>query len=322
MSTVYEEVRDEAILALKDPVTGLYPNGTEWPYRMELMEVERLFLDPGYQRPPQLGFIARLLQSFDESLVSTLDVASRSDGRGAVMDGVQRLEMIRKVGKSTVWCAVYDGLTVADEARFFYRRNRDRKNVHPYYQFNAKLLMNDPAALAIAEIVRHQGFKLGIAANADDSLTAIRSIEDAYSFSSVARDESLSPTLHLIKRSIYGRKNAKDAAIISGFARFFQPFYDEEIDFDQLVNMVAETGPALLIGRAKDKVTGRANREAFAGALAREMIEAYNRRVAGPRRLSARLITTRLRAAPAKLPEGDLTSSQRRDAERRAVRER
>jgi hypothetical protein len=261
-----------------------------WPFEVRLLPTAQLLADPSYQRPPQQSFIAKLVGSFDETLVATLDVSDREDGSYAVLDGLQRLETLKKIGRPNVWCAVYDGMTVADEARFFYRRNRDRRSVHPFYQFRARVLMGEDRAQKIDRIVRGEGFRLNTSAAPDENITAVKATEDAYSYSSLARPESLSVTLHTIRASIFGRKGAKDGELIRGLGRFFQPFYDDELDFPHITEILQEVGPLNLIGRAKDKASGSRHGKSAGYEVARELLAIYNQeRKTG--KLSARMLT-------------------------------
>lgn len=261
-----------------------------WPFEVKLLTTASLMADSSYQRPPQKSFIAKMASSFDETLVATLDVAAREDGSFAVLDGLQRLETLRKIGRPNVWCAVYDGMSIADEARFFYRRNRERRSVHPFYQFRARVLMGEGRAKAIDRIVRGEGFRLNTSAAPDQNITAIKAVEDAFSYSSLARSESLSPTLHLIRGALFGRKGAKDGEVLRGLARFFQPFYDDEIDHAHLAEVLQHVGPINLIGQAKDKLAGGRHGHSAGYEVARELLTLYNRsRKNG--KLSARLLT-------------------------------
>ena len=267
----------------------------EWPFTVQLIPRKKLFADGTYQRPPQQAFIDRLVRNFDPTVVGTLDVSARPHGQFAILDGQQRNEVLGKVAYVHVWCAVYENMKVADEARFFYKRNKDRKSMHPYYQFNARVQFRDNKAVAILRIVTAEDFKLHINAKPDDHISAIKAVEDAYGYSSPNRRESLSPALRTIRMAMFGRISAKDGEMIRGLARFFQPFADEEIDMLHLRDVLDRAGgPANIIGMAKDKKAGSRHGHSAGYEIAHVIATRYNHGFKG-QKLVLRRIDPRLR---------------------------
>jgi len=246
----------------------------DWPYTVELVGVDQLFADTRYQRPPQTVFIEKMVNSFDDTLVGVLDVASREDGMYAILDGLQRYEAMKLVGKTTAYVAVYGVMTLAEEAMFFYRKNKDRRSVHPYYSFRARMVAGDEKAIDINRIVESEGYRLEVGAIPPQNLTAIRAVEEAYSFQSAARSESLSATLNMLRRSFYGRQGGKEGELIRGLGRFFQPFYTEEIDLEWLEDRLSSENPRTIIGRGRDAWLAGTH---HSNPVADELIKLYNR---------------------------------------------
>ena len=245
-----------------------------WPFTVELIPLNDLIVDLTYQRPPQEVFVEQIIQNFDEILVGTLDVAERADGTHAILDGAQRFEALQKF-KVNVWCSIYKDMTLKDEAMFFYRKNRNRRGVHPFYQFRALMVTGDKRAIAIDRIVKSEGYKLEIGSVPDDVITAIRAVEDAYDMSSLARKESLSPTLHVMRQCFFGRKSGKEGELIKGLGKFFQSFSEEEIDYNWLIDILAGQNPQALIGRASD--AAQVGRHPRAYHMAKDIVNIYNR---------------------------------------------
>lgn len=225
---------------------------TGWPFRVELVSMEALFADDTYQRPLDDNFIRKTVLAYEEPLVGVIDVADVGNGRYAIMDGRQRHGASALVGKAAMWAAIYENLTIADQARFFHHKNRDRKNVHPYYHFRARAVAGDPDANAINKIVKRHGYQLGIPALQDDVITAIRAVEEVFGYSSDHRDNALDPTLERIHKLWFGVKGGKDGVIIRGFGRFFAAYGDDEIQWQHLEDALAAVGPMILQGRAKE----------------------------------------------------------------------
>lgn len=251
----------------------------DWPFRVELIPLDATFADEAYQRPPNWAAIRKEAARFDPTLISTIDVSQRSPSRFAILDGQQRVEMIRLVGKSTVWASVYAGMDLASEARFFLKRNRDRKAVHPYYTFRAQLTSGDPLAVAVNEIVEKHGYRFSIGAPApggatENNIAAIAGVLKAYERKLPDGTTALDPTLSVLKRSTLGRPHGQDTMMIRGVALLFER-RNGEIDHGQLVDLIAALGPDLILGRARDsRGGGRTNEEAVTDVLSVE----YDRR--------------------------------------------
>lgn len=262
---------------------GLAPvklrKGEEWPFKVELVQLTDCFADDAYQRPVHDLFTRDLVLRFDERLVGTIDVSRRPNGKLAIMDGLQRHTIMTEVGKTACWAAVYSGMTVKEEAEFFYHKNKDRKAIHPYYHFRARLVSGDPATEEINRIVEQRGFKLGVGQYSPEIIVAIKAIEKVYAYSSPFREECLSPSLDLIKRLWSGRKASTDGELIRGLGRFFQVFADWEIQYQHVEEVLAELGPQLVIGRAKDSIiniTGGRGGSSGGFGIARTIGEIHN----------------------------------------------
>jgi hypothetical protein len=252
-------------------------NRTDWPFTVELVPLDELFADSNYQRPPQEVFVDRMVNSFDDTLVGVLDASDRGNGSSpsyAILDGVQRFTAMKKVGKHTVYIATYEGMTIQEEATFFYRKNKDRRGVHPFYNIRARRVAGDEKATEIFGIVEAHGYKLDVSGTPENSLPAIRSIEHAYGYSSAKRTESLSPTLRTLRKTWHGRRGGKDSALISGLGRFFQPFDDNEIDLEHLIDRLSDENPRTIVTRARETYFTRAY---SANPVAEEIIKIYNR---------------------------------------------
>lgn len=238
--------------------------GRNWPYKMKLVNLDQLFADYSYQRPIQEQFVRDLVLRFDERLVGVLNASSRNDGSYALIDGLQRRTAMERAGKTAAWCAVHEGLSVEQEAALFYHHNRDRKPVHPYYDYRARLVAGDPVISDIDRIVRASGFVVASQTQGkrpgerERHLAAIRSLEDIYGLSSEVREEALSPTLSVIFRNWLGRPYATEATLMRGLGRFFATFGDGEIQWEPWEARLDQIGPRAVIRRAGD--LGRSSR--------------------------------------------------------------
>jgi len=260
----------------------------EWPYEVGLIPIVDLVIDDTYQRPPHRAFIVEMAENFDESLVGTIDVSRRKPNLFAVLDGQQRVEAMRLVGKTAAFASIYDGMSIQDEAAFFYRKNKDRRAMKHFFAFRARIVAGDPVAIKINEIVEMQGFSLGPSSNERDTIGATTSIENAYMYGSNWRDESLTPTLVTIREAWLGRNGSLDGVLIGGLSRFWQHFSDEEVDMATVVETLQSFGgPKNLIGLAREKqaVSSAISRGMSIQAVtARVLAENYNKKMRAGRR--------------------------------------
>lgn len=272
----------------------------EWPFTIEIIPIADLFADLAYQRPPQEAFIDKSAASFDAALVGALDVAPRAKGKYAILDGHQRTEIMRKVGLHGAWCAVYPPMTLKEEATFFYRKNKDRRGVHPFYSLRARMVAGDSVAKGIFRIVEASDFRMSaggksktIAGGSGHSvIVAIAALEDAYTWGSTVRPETLSITLHTIRQAFWRRDQATESEVIRGVARFWQPFYEEEVNKRVLYDVLKVEGPLGYIGRAREKKSTTMRRYTQADIIAREIVADYNRQMKskGGAKLNANLL--------------------------------
>lgn len=231
----------------------------EWPFVVGLVPLVNLLIDDTYQRPPHHEFVAREAARFDPTLVGSIDVSERKakgQGKGmyAILDGQQRYLMMQLVGKTACYCSIYTGMSIADEAGFFFRKNKDRMAMKPYYSFRARRVAGDEEAIEIARIVEAEGFSLGPVSNEEDVIGAIKAVETAYGMASEYREQCLSNTLYTIREAFKGRKDCFNSSLIMGVGRFWQTYSDDEVNITVLVQAFQEIGPTGLLGLARDSM--------------------------------------------------------------------
>lgn len=258
----------------------------EWPFRVVLLPLDSLLIEEAYQRPVNWPFVRKEAARFDPALVGTIDVAQRSPSRYAILDGQQRAEICRMIGKSVIWASVYTGLDMASEARFFLKKNRDRKIVHPYYTFRARVTAADEEALAIDRIVRDAGFKLGIGVPGQGGsiIAAIAALEIAYRRKRPDGSEALTPTLAVLQETTSGSPQGQAGGIIRGLSGLFERFADDEISRPTLLEVMGMIGPQMLMARARHLARTGGTRNLETGIIW-TLVTEHNRLVgkAGPR---------------------------------------
>jgi uncharacterized protein DUF6551 len=262
----------------RDETHVVTPSDSDWPFTVELLPHEALLVDHDYQRPVPWEFVRKTAALYDETLVGTIDVAERRSGATyAVLDGQLRLETSKLVGKTTMWCSVYRGMDKATEARHFLKKNRDKKVVHPYYTFRARLVGEDADAVEIARIVEAAGYKLSSSAASEarpDNIAAIAAVERVGKRRRPDGTNPLAPTLRVLRAATYGRVNAQNSSLIQGIGYLFATHDDERLDEERLTGVVARLGPDLILGRARD--LHRSTGSSAGLGVARILVSEYN----------------------------------------------
>lgn len=263
----------------------------EWPFTVELLPLGCLIADHSYQRDPIDAFINASVAKFDPTLVGTIDVSMRSEDEFAILDGLQRSEIVARVGKKAVWCSVYRGMSINHEAEFFVAKNRDRRNMHPFYAIRARAVAGDGDAKAVFEIADATGFKLASSntKRSGEVIVAIGALEEIHARRSLARpDGSLRPSLAMVQEAFGGRDGATEGSILRGFGRFYQAFYDDEISHRHLVELLQDIGPKKLAGFAVDRAATSSQPKAF--WIAQEIINTHNKGLRRDQKLSPQLL--------------------------------
>jgi hypothetical protein len=265
----------EDMVDVKRPAKG------DWPFQVELIPIQMLMVDHDYQRPVAWQFVRKMAATYDESLVGTIDVARRAPSRFAILDGQLRYEATRLVGKKTIWASVYSGLDLQSEARFFLHKNKDRKAIHPYYTFKARVTAGDEDAVEAERIVTEHGYRLALGVQKADTsseknIQAVAAVEEAFKRKRPDGTPALIPTLDTMRAVTLGRPQGNSALIIRGLAMVYEKADNGQVDPELMKQALAELGPELVLGRARDLSRSSGGNAAY--ATAKVITAAYNRK--------------------------------------------
>jgi len=250
----------------------------DWPFEVRQLAIEALLIDHEYQRPPDWPFIRRTAAAFDESLVGTIDVSERRHGAiFAILDGQQRYEACRLVGKKTVWASVYSGLDRASEARFFLHKNRDKKAIHPFYTFRARLAAQEPDALAIEKRTAKHGYKVTAQAANErypEQISAIAALDEAFGRKQPDGKDALDPSLQAMKASTFGMRHGQNHILIRALGIVFQEKGDL-VEMKRIQDVLIKTPPELMLQKAREAARYASSNTGW--AMARIIASDYDR---------------------------------------------
>jgi hypothetical protein len=214
----------------------------------------------------------RLAIDFDPESFG-LPVVNVRDGHAYVIDGQHRLAAL-KIWLGEGWedqkfeAEIYDGLTEAEEAEAFLKRN-DAMSVNAYNKFRIAVVAGREDEQTVAGIVLREGLTITRDKDADGRVMAVGTMLRIYRR---AGGDVLRRTLAII-RDAYGQVGL-EAATLSGMAMVVQR-YDALDDAQMVVRLAkAQGGVAGMLARAERsrKETGNPKHFCVAGAI----VDTYN----------------------------------------------
>ena len=125
------------------------------------VNVAKLRVDEKYQRPVSQERVMSIVRYFNWRLFQSLWIGERKDGQLYVVDGRHRLSAAHLFGPELmpeVPCEIRRTTGTEEEARIFVELTEKRRRLTSAQRFYAKLLYNDPEALAIQSAMRKHGF--------------------------------------------------------------------------------------------------------------------------------------------------------------------
>lgn len=242
-----------------------------WPYRFELVPIERLFVDSGYQRP-LTSFVETVAREYDPALLGTLIVSERDDGSMAVIDGQTRMEGAARNEEPALPCLVYSGLTREQEAQLFADLQTKRRGMATYLRFRAALVAKQPEAVAIAGLVQQAGFELDVL-ETPQTVKAISSLENVY-----RRDPKLLARVLAIIAAAWPEEATAyrtSGEMIRGISVFLSR--ERKVDEERLIQRLSTVTPQTLRHRANALKEGSGSGGGSPGYMADAILGVYMR---------------------------------------------
>lgn len=224
------------------------------PTEHATIPLERLIVDPRYQRTLEQPRVDRMAANFDFHLLGTLEVSDRENGTFAVFDGQHRRAVAQTIGLGFLPANIHRGLTPEQEADLFVRLQKERKAIKPVAAFRAALFAKDEQAIAVNAIVEKCGFVVKDVPG-HDNVRPIKTVLRVYNWYG---PEVLERTLNLIREIWYGDDKALSTNFIGAMGRFVS-VYGDKIGEAQKKRLATLT-PVVYIRRADVEGSGGAGR--------------------------------------------------------------
>lgn len=225
------------------------------------LPIDILKLD-SYQRPLIKSHVKKLVKKFNRISAGSILVSKREDGSYYIMDGQHRVEAMRKLGYQMIECVVYEGMTVAEEAKNFSDHNGGKGN-HPLVDANALHIAGDDATVAIDIIVGRFGYEIDYK-QTGRGIKAYKTLVKLYESKG---EYPLIKTISIIHQA-FGNVSAFNQFILQGVWDFIQEYVDR-YDEKELVRKMKDATIDGLVQRAEmtANLTGCSKPKAMKSAI-------------------------------------------------------
>ncbi len=220
------------------------------------LRIAEMKVDPRAQRLLRRVWVKRHVSQFDANQIGTIVISRRKDLSLWTIDGQHRVELLRAVGwgDQAVYCEIFEGLTIQEEAALFLKCN-DKISVRTFDKFQVSLTEQDETACAIAKIVTSVGLSIA-EGNRDGSVSAVSALLHLHGGAGVSSEQdgaaALKKTLQTINAA-WGNPAANfQGQVIEGIG-LIHLRYGAKVDQGSLVATLSKVGGGAvgLLGQAK-----------------------------------------------------------------------
>jgi hypothetical protein len=142
----------------------------------EVVEIANINVDPAYQRDLRHDLVNKIGRGYDIVKAGPVLVSEREDSTLWMVDGQHRMAGAQQAGETELFAHVVHGLTQAQEAELRLARN-DRKSDTQQEKWRSRLVMGDPKAEAITELVLQYGTEINLSPVGTHGINAIATLE-------------------------------------------------------------------------------------------------------------------------------------------------
>ena len=187
-----------------------------------------------YNRNISMDRIRKMAADYNEKLVGSLTVNLR-DGKYYVIDGQNRLAMLKLLEIRKAPCLVHYGLTYEEEAALFERLGSSSKPLTFLQKFKGRIEAKEPQALKVKMLIEDSGFGLGLIGGPGfHRIVALGTIEDIFSKHGVDHSKRV---LGLIRETWHGDPDSIEKHFIMGMSTIVTLNGDEFKDVDFIKKM-------------------------------------------------------------------------------------
>ena len=142
----------------------------------EVLKIADLNVDDAYQRDLRHDLVNKIAEAYDIVKAGPVLISERADGSLWVVDGQHRIAGAALAGETEIFAHVVHGLTRETEAELRLARN-ERRGDTMAEKWRSRLVMGDPKAHAITNLVFQHGTQINIVPVTYQGINAIATLE-------------------------------------------------------------------------------------------------------------------------------------------------
>lgn len=248
--------------------------------KAQWVPLAEMTVSPLAQREFKQWRVDHLAAEFDPEQIGTF-VVNHRDGKYFIIDGQHRRALLRAVGwgDQSVLSDVYEGLTEAEEAEMFLKRN-DTLAVTAFDKFRIGVRAGRHPEVDVEKIIRDNGLR--VARQGPGAVRAPATFLKVYRAHGGQVLTAALGTAH----AAYGDSGLQ-SRVIDGIALMLSRYHNGMVDLERLANQLG----ALHLGvdgliQAAWKIREKSG-ETFTVAVAAATVDAYNSGLSGRKRLNS-----------------------------------
>lgn len=235
--------------------------------KVGLLPVSLLFVDHTYQRPAQ-SKVKKIAQQWDDNKAGFLLVSYReTDARFAIIDGGNRFEAAKLIGKTNLACQILTGISIEQEALVFAAQNENRSTMRQRDMLKALVCAKDAEAIAFQNLVEEFGLKTYNGEHGDAGY--IGGILKARNIYHVGGDVALRWIFDIInKANWYSIAKAYSASMLNVLWTIYQNHETDRTETARkLVSFLTPVTPSMLTSKAMSIFIGHGQTAAVTAFL-------------------------------------------------------
>lgn len=249
---------------------------------LRVVRLDDLSVDPSYQRDVKAKHV-RIVADFNEEALGVPLVGERGDGTKWIVDGLQRITALRKLGRRDVRAEVFASRGAEHEAQVFKLVNMNRTKLNPFEEFRALLTAHDEQAWLIKEAVEREGFRIvpskATGRNPEHGASGLSCINTLRNATARFGIESVTFALRTVKAAWSGDPLAVYNVMVGGLCVFFHR-HDGAVDDERLIPRLQMSTPQKIMYTAQNMAIGNMKRDEQVA----DVVEKLYRRRYGARR--------------------------------------
>lgn len=196
-------------------------------YKVSVVKIKDLKIDPAYQRDVSEPKVMQILQDFDWCAFGHILVNIREDGKAWLIDGQHRCKAVQLGSLSidvnmenAVPCLMMKGLTRKGEAELFVKHNKNRNAPRPGIIFKSRYAAEDEEAIKIIDTVGKHGLYIDFKGTSSYTMRSRGFISSVANLENIIKRHSLKhldKTLQIISRCWKDEDSCQESALRSRF---------------------------------------------------------------------------------------------------------